>query len=114
MGICDQEVVNVLTNLVQPPDVHNIELDRTAVICSTRVGEVNEYVALDTDHHGHPLREADRDRIQRYWERLPDRLMLKVGARVILRRNMDTKGGWVNDTLAVITSMHPNCVVIAN
>ena len=36
MGICDEEVIDVLSNLVQPPDVHNIELDRTVVICSTR------------------------------------------------------------------------------
>ena len=31
MGICD-EVVDVLSNLVQPPDIDNIELDRTVVI----------------------------------------------------------------------------------
>ena len=73
----DEEAVDVLSNLLQPPDIDNIELDRT-VICSTRrecdindeciknVGEVNEYAALDTDHRGHPLREADRERIQRY------------------------------------------------
>ena len=35
MDICDEEVVDVLSNLVQP-DVNNIELDRTIVICSTR------------------------------------------------------------------------------
>ena len=76
------------------------------------VGEVNEYEALDTDHHGHPLREADRERIQRYRERLPNKLELKVGARVILRRNMHIEA-WVNGILAVVTSMHPNCVGIA-
>ena len=68
---------------------------------------------LDTDHHGHPLRETDKERVQRYQERLPDRLVLKVGACVILRRYMDIEGGWVNGTLAVVTSMHPNCTVIA-
>ena len=36
MGICDEEVIDVLSNLVQPPDVDNIELDKTVVICSTR------------------------------------------------------------------------------
>ena len=34
------------------------------------------------------------------------------GARVILRRNMDIEGGWVNGTLAVVTSMYPSCIVI--
>ena len=46
-------------------------------------------------------------------ERLPNKLELKVGAWVILRRNMHTEGGWTNSTLAVVTSMHPNFVVIA-
>ena len=36
IGICDEEVVDVLSNIVQPPDVDSIELDRTVVICSTR------------------------------------------------------------------------------
>ena len=59
------------------------------------VGEVYEYEALDTDNHGHPLREADREWIQRHRlrERLPDKLELKVGARIILRRNMHIEGG---------------------
>ena len=37
-----------------------------------------------------------------------------MGAHVILRRNMDIEGDWVNGTLAVITLMHATiCVVIA-
>ena len=36
-----------------------------------------------------------------------------MGARVILRRNIHMDGGWVNDTLAVVTSLHPSCIVIA-
>ena len=125
MDVCDEEVVDVLNNLLQPPDVDNIGLDRT-IICSTRrkcddindeciknVGEVSEYEAPGTDDHGHPLREADGERIQRYRERLPDKLELKVSAWVMPRRNMHVEGGWVNGTLAVVTSMHPNCVVIA-
>ena len=58
------------------------------------------YEALDTDHHGHPLREAHRDTVLKYRERLPDKLVLKVGAHVVLRRNINI-GGWVNGTLAV-------------
>ena len=85
------EITDVLTNLVQPPDVDEIKLDRNVVICNTcrecdindeyikNVGEINEYEALDIDHHGHPLRGADREKIQRYRERLPDKLELKVG-----------------------------------
>ena len=117
--MCDKEVTNVLSGLVKPPDVDSIELDRTVVICSTRneCDEVNDlcinridgngsvYEALDTDHHGHPLREADKQTVLRYGERLSDKLVLKVRARVILRRNMNIEGGWVNGTLAVVTSI---------
>ncbi len=55
-----------------------------------------EYDAIDTDHNSKLLRSADHDRIQRCRERLDDKLVLKVGARVLLRRNMDIKGGWVS------------------
>ena len=82
MGVCDKEVTDVLRGLVHPRDVDNIELDRTVVICSTRneCDEVNNlcinridgsesvYEALDTDHHGHPLREADELTVLKYRE----------------------------------------------
>ena len=42
----------------------------------------------------------------------PDKLVLKVGAHVVLRRNINIDGGWVNGTLAVVTSLHPSCIVI--
>ena len=127
MGVCDQEVTDVLRNILQPRDVDNIQLDRTVVICSTRkeCDEVNDlcinridgresvYEALDTDHHGHPLREADKQTVLKYRERRPDKLVLKVGARVVLRRNINIDGCWVNGTLAVVTSLHPSCIVIA-
>ena len=127
IGVCDKEVTDILRGLVQPWNLDNIQLDRTVVICSTRkeCDEVNDlcinridgnesvYEALDTDHHGHPLREADKQTVSKYRERLPDKLVLKVGARVILRRNINIDGGWVNGTLAVVTSLHPSCIVIA-
>ena len=96
------------------------------MICSTRkeCEEINSacidivkgmevvYEALDTDHHGHPLREADLDRLKRCREKLPDKLILKVGARVVLRRNLDIAAGWVNGTLAVVTHLHDNCIIV--
>ena len=126
MGVCDQEVTQVLRDRVKPRDIDSLELDRTVVICSTRseCEEINDlcikrmdgnetvYEAIDTDHHGHPLREGDKQTVLKYRERLPDQLVLKVGARVVLRRNMNIEGGWVNGTLAVITSLHPSCIVV--
>ena len=49
----------------------------------------------------------------KYRERLPDKLILKVGARVVLRCNINIDGGWVNGTLAVVTSLYPSCIFIA-
>ena len=123
IGVCDKEVTDVLRGLVQP---QNIQLDRTVVICSTRkeCDEVNDlcinrtdgnesvYEALDTDHHGHSLGEANKQTVSKHRERLPDKLVLKVGARVVLRHN-NIDGGWVNGTLAIVTALHPSCVVIA-
>jgi hypothetical protein len=94
------------------------------VICSTR-DEVNDicinrtdgkegvYEALDTDHHGHPLRQADKQTVLKYRERLCDKLVLKVGARVVLRRNIYIDGGWVNGTPPIVASLHPSCIFIA-
>ena len=55
--------------------------------------EQSVYQALDTDYHGHPLREADKQTVLKYSERLPNTLVLKVGARVALRRNINIDGG---------------------
>lgn len=126
IGVCDEEVTKVLESRLQPRNVSDIELDKTVVICSTReeceeinsacieLVEGNEvvYEALDTDHHGHPLREADLERLKRCREKLPDKLSLKPGARVVLRRNLNIEGGWVNGTLAVVTHLHHNCIII--
>ena len=76
------------------------------VICST-VAECNEinaqclerlqggqccYEARDTDHNGHNLRKADHERLQHCKDKLPDTLVLKVGARVVI--NIDIDSGW--------------------
>lgn len=127
MGICNDDVKTTLATLVQSPDCNKLDLDKSVVICSTRrecsiindrcinkiQGDDHIYEALDTDHHGNPIRDTDRERIKRHRERLPDILTLKIGARVVLRRNIDINAGWVNGTFATVTSLHKNCVVIA-
>ena len=103
-----------------------LDLDKTVVICST-VAECNEtnaqclerlqgnavsYEAHDTAHNGHDLRKADHERLQHCKDRLPDILVLKVGARVVLRRNIDISSGLVYGTLAVVTALTDNCIVV--
>jgi len=73
---------------------------------------VQLYVTVDTDGNGSPLRSADKEHSQRCRECLPDKLVLKVGARVILCRNTDIEGGWVNGTLATVTQVHENYIVV--
>ena len=104
----------------------SVDLDRTIIICSTRdecekfknlcvdkiSGPVCQYDADDADSHGNGLRTADHQRIQQHRERLPDKLRLKAGGRVILRRNMDIES-WVGKcTLAVVAALYQNYVVI--
>ena len=36
-----------------------------------------------------------------------------MGAHVVLRRNINIDGGWVNGTLAVVTSLRPSYIIIA-
>ena len=126
-GICDSNVSEILQTRLQKQDISSVDLDKTVIIilCSTRAdcGQINdqclerisgvmcEYEADDSDNHGNGLRAADHQRMQHHRERLPDNLQLKVGARVILRRNMDIDAGWVNGTLAVVTAHYQNCVV---
>ena len=70
------------------------------------------YEAHDTDHNSHDLHKADHERLQHYKDRLPDTLVLEVGARVVLRRNIDIDSGWVNCTLAVVTALTDNSIVV--
>ena len=125
-SVCDSHVAEVLLTRLHKQDINSVDLKKTVIICSTRdecnkinsqclqriIGPVCVYEADDSDNHGNGLRAADHQRIQQHRERLPDKRQLKIGARVILRRNMDIDAGWVNDTLAVVTALYQNCVVI--
>ena len=59
-----------------------------------------------------PLCASDKKRLERVSDRLPDELHLKVGARVVLRRNVNIEHGWVNGTIAQIVSLAQNCIVL--
>ena len=121
------KIREILMSRLRRKDIHAVDLDKTVIIiCSTReegakindqclrqiTGMMSEYEADDTDNHGNGLRAADYQRIKQHRERLTDKLQLKVGARVILRRNMDIDTGWVNGTLTVVTALYQNCVVV--
>ena len=107
MGICDEEVNSTLLSRTSKEDWDTLDLNTAVVICST-CEECNEI----TDHNGNPLRSADCECNSRYREHLPDKLTLELGARVILCRNINVDGGWVNGTLASVVAMHENCIVI--
>ena len=125
VGVID-EVESILQSRCQQEDVAKVDLNATVIICSKRAectkfnelclemleGNAMQYEAIDTDHNGMPLRDADRKRLERESDRLPDNLHLKVGARVVVRRNICVERGWVNGTIAQVVSLAQNCIVL--
>lgn len=106
MWVCDKEVNSTLNTRLCKDDIGTIDLSTTVVICSSwnecdtisdhcieQLEEFScEYTALDTDHRSNPLWSADHRRIKWYRQHLPDKLILKLGARVISWCNVDTEG----------------------
>ena len=125
-GIVDDQVSSVLKSRVTSMDIASVDLTRTVIICSRRKevdqinaeclnyieGAVQEYVAIDTDTNGQPLREADRLRLEKNTMRLPDKLILKEGCRIVLRRNLKISEGWVNGAMCEVLAMTPNCILV--
>ena len=126
VGIHDKEVENILQSRCRAEDLGKVDLNATVIICSMRAecakfnelclemleGQSMQYDAIDTDHNGMPLRDADRKRLERESDRLPDSLHLKVGVRVVVRRNINVERGWVNGTIAQVVSLAQNCIVL--
>ena len=44
--------------------------------------------------------------------RLPDKITLKPGCRVVLRRNLQITQGWVNGALCEVLDMTQNCILV--
>ena len=126
-GIIDDEVASLLKNRLRDIDIASVDLTRTVIICSRRKevdvinaeclnyidGNVHEYVAIDTDTNGQPLREADKQRLTRNTTRMPDKISLKEGCRVVLRRNLQISEGWVNGAMCEVLAMTPNCILVS-
>ena len=125
-GIIDDEVASLLKSRLRDIDIASVDLTRTVIICSRRNevdlinaeclnyidGTVHEYVAIDTDTNGQPLREADKQRLTRNTTRMPDKISLKEGCRVVLRRNLQISEGWVNGAMCEVLAMTPNCILV--
>ena len=125
-GECNEIVTNKLKSQLKDVNIDAVDLTRTVIICSKRKevdsinkeclkridGETQEYEATDTDSNGQPLREADKQRLQRTAMRLPDTITLKKGCRIVLRRNLQITKGWVNGALCEVLDMTPNCILV--
>lgn len=67
--------------------------------------EAEEHVfdAIDTDGKGNPFSSTDQEKVKIYHrEHLADTLVFKVGARVVLLKNIDVKNKWFNGTVATV------------
>ena len=83
-------------------DDHDIDFSNSCIIVALRCktdywnnkflqrleGEEHVFEAIDTDGNGNPLSATDQEKVKVYHqERLPDKLVVKVGARVVLLKN---------------------------
>ena len=117
------------SRLLSTTDISQVDIEHpgAAHICSLRqerdawnslfLGKVHNdlytFEAEDTDITGNPLPEKDK-RCTKWFhrERLEDTLDLKVGARVVLCKNIDTDNGWLNGTLATVRHIRNTCITI--
>ena len=75
--------------------------------------EAHTFEAQDTDTTGNPIPDKEKCHIQWFHrERLEDTLTLKVGARLVLCKNIDTENGWLNGTLATVIKIEQTFIVI--
>ena len=126
-GNVDEQVTTLLKSRLRQVNIASVDLTRTVIICSRRkeVDELNieclkqisgtscEYVAIDTDTNGQPLREADKQRLSRTAMRLADVITLKIGCRIVLRRNLHIREGWVNGAMCEVLALTPNCILVS-
>ena len=126
MCIHDEEVATILASRWQQEDLGKVDFNATVIIGSKRDeckhyndlclemldGVSMKYEAIDTDHNGMPIRATDKNLIQKVSDRLPDELHLEVGARVVVRRNINVQRGWLNGTIAQIILLATNCIVL--
>ena len=129
LGYVSDDINSVLRSKVVPAslDIDSMDLSNGAIICSLRKerdawnkqfldrldAPEHTFEAIDTDVTGNDISETVKGKIRRFHrERLEDTLTLKVGARVVLCKNIDVEHGWLNGTLAVITAIHANYITI--
>jgi len=73
---------------------------------NTLAGQVYEFEAHDTDSNGQPLNAGDVKYINGSKGSLPKTLKLKIGAIVILTRNLNVDTGLVNGTRATVSNIN--------
>jgi hypothetical protein len=101
---------------ITPPVIVSLreERDRWNTVFLDKM-EAEEVIieAIDTDTQGNPISEHETQMVKKYQrQRLPDVLHLKLGATVIVLKNLNTEEGWVNGTLATVLSIKPNYITL--
>ena len=129
LGKCDEHVIQELNARkiaeypTKPSDLENnaavivsLRKERDAInenILANLDGQERVYKAEDTDGHGNPISSKEEERMKGFHrERFADELHLKVGARVVLLKNMDVENGWVNGTLCTVTTLADHYIIV--
>ncbi len=101
------------SRLIEARTLDDINIDDAAIICSTRKErdawnkryletidtEEFSFEAIDTNAVGHSISDSEKSKLKLYHrERWPDVLTIKVGACVLLLKNIDVECSWINGT----------------
>jgi len=115
------------SRIISDNDIQKLDPHDTTIIVSTRderdkwngimlnkvEGEEYVFEAQDTDSTGKPLSDVEKERLKKYHrERLPDKLILKIGAKVLLTKNLDVENGWTNGTMATVIAITGDCIIL--
>ena len=123
MGVLDEEDIALLKSRIvdsdaeiMEPVIVSLRKERdlwNTIFLNKHVGEEFTFQAIDTDPVGRELSKSEKEKISKcHRERFVDVLKLKVGAKVLLLKNIAVSEGWVNGTLATVKLIKPNFIVI--
>ena len=108
-SLYDEVIANNITVIVS----RRKDCDRiNGEILDRLPGEEYQFEAIDTDIAGNALSELNRERLELKREKQKSLIRLKIGALIVLRRNINTPAGQVNGRLAIVETIHDKTIIV--